>query len=176
LARTYDKKRDCPDEGCVTEVIPYYEQILKDNSATKKERVEALKYLVHFVGDVHQPLHLGNEKDRGGNSIPLRFGGRQTNLHALWDSGLILYYKKTSLVQYARLLDGRIREKDAVQWAQSDVADWSSESRQLALDVAYAVANEEVPMGYMQKSIAVVESQLCRAGIRLAHLLNRSLN
>lgn len=177
LARNYDKKRDCPDEGCVTEVIPYFEQILKDNSATKKERVEALKYLVHFVGDVHQPLHLGNEKDRGGNNIPLRFGGRQTNLHALWDSGLILYYKKTSLVQYARLLDGKIREKDAAQWTQSDVVDWSNESRKLALDVAYVpITHVEVSMGYMQKSFEVVESQLSRAGIRLAHLLNRSLN
>lgn len=174
-ARAYDQKRDCPDLACVTEVIPHYEKILKDRSATKKERLEALKYLIHFVGDVHQPLHLGNKKDKGGNNIQLNFGGSGTNLHALWDSGLILYYKKTSLVQYARMLDGKIREKDIWQWIQSGPVDWSNESRQLALDNAYAFAGGEVSMEYMQKSIETIDNQLCRAGIRLGHLLNQSL-
>lgn len=66
---TYDAERDCPSGACVTEKIHEFSGILGDRSASLPQRKDALKYLVHFVGDVHQPLHLGNKKDRGGGTL-----------------------------------------------------------------------------------------------------------
>ena len=174
-AREYNQQRDCANKKCVTEIIPKYERVLADRSAPAKERMEALKYLVHFVGDVHQPLHLGNEVDRGGNNIPLNFAGRQTNLHALWDSDLILHYKKVNLLKYACVMDQKNGKREVL--LQSQPIDWTNESRRLALDFAYSqmLTEGEAPMDYVLKSRVIIENQLCRAGIRLAHLLNQSL-
>jgi nuclease S1 len=102
----YGRRRDCPTGDCVTEVIPEMAQTLAKPRASLKDRREALKYLAHFVGDIHQPLHLGYASDRGGNRISLRYRGRNTNLHALWDQGLIQRGGK-SLVQYTRRLNCR---------------------------------------------------------------------
>lgn len=176
MAHGYNRQRDCANGECVTEIIPRYEKILRDTSASVEKRKEALMYLVHFVADAHQPLHLGNEEDKGGNNVSLNFSGRTTNLHALWDSDLIHHYKKASLVKYAHKLNRKIHEQDALRWTQSQVVDWTNESRSLALDFAYSpMLTAEVPMSYVLRSKAIIENQLCRAGVRLAHLLNRSL-
>ena len=175
-SREYSQQRDCANKECVTEIIPKYERVLNDTSAPAWERREALKYLVHFVADIHQPLHLGNEGDRGGNDVLLSFYGKQTNLHALWDSGLIFHYMKPGLPSYVRAMDQKIREQDISRWKESQPIDWTNESRLLALDFAYSpMLTGEVPMDYALKSMGIIEVQLCRAGIRLAHLLNRSL-
>lgn len=84
---TYEMSRDCPDGKCVIGAIDAQTAILKSN-ATDEKRLNALKYLVHLVGDVHQPLHAGYLDDKGGNTYQLQVLRRVTNLHALWDSGL----------------------------------------------------------------------------------------
>ena len=84
---TYDAERDCPDRACVTEKIHEFSSILR--STPLRERKDALKFLVHFVGDVHQPLHLGNLKDRGGGTLRFLYKGKVASLHYLWDGGLI---------------------------------------------------------------------------------------
>ena len=84
---TYDAERDCPDRACVKEKIHEFSSILR--STPLRERKDALKFLVHFVGDVHQPLHLGNLKDRGGGTLRFLYKGEATSLHYLWDGGLI---------------------------------------------------------------------------------------
>ena len=83
---TYDAERDCPDRACVTEKIHEFSSILR--STPLRERKDALKFLVHFVGDVHQPLHLGNLKDRGGGTLRFLYKGEATSLHYLWDGGV----------------------------------------------------------------------------------------
>ena len=85
----YDATRDCPNDACVVAKIEQFERVLADRQVSQRQRLEALKYLVHFVGDVHQPLHTSNDHDRGGNEVPVTFMGRQTNLHAVWDTGII---------------------------------------------------------------------------------------
>ena len=84
----FDAARDCPDGQCVVGAIERQRAILA-SKATDAERLQALKYLVHFVADIHQPLHAGYQDDRGGNTVQLRFLMRGSNLHALWDKGLI---------------------------------------------------------------------------------------
>ena len=89
-----------------------------------------------MVADLHQPLHLGNRKDRGGNNIRIIFQGRETNLHALWDSGLV-NINNDNLPQYVSLLVQRMSHSDQLLWNQSKILDWANESRRYALDIAY---------------------------------------
>lgn len=176
--RDYNRDRDCPDGACVVEKIKEYVRVLKGRAVPKKKDKEALMYLIHFVGDIHQPLHLGNAKDRGGNNISLVFKGRPTNLHALWDGGLI-YPAGKSLIQYARDLNRRMSSRDMERWNLSKVTEWANESRVLALDHAYVLDNPgrgALSKGYIEKSREIINLRLSQAGVRLAGLLNRLLN
>lgn len=176
-AWTYNQARDCPEKKCVTEKISEFAMILGDRNRAHNVRRDALKFLVHLVADVHQPMHLGNQADRGGNNIDVIFKGEPTNLHALWDSGLISL-DRNSLVQYAGFLDARTTESEISGWINSDVVDWSNESRRLVLKYGYPVfvtEEGELTSEYIERGRSVVEGQLRRAGVRLAHILNRTL-
>jgi hypothetical protein len=85
----FDRVRDCPDGACVIGAIERYRAVLADASKPRGERAEALKFLVHFVGDVHQPLHAGHRADKGGNEFQLNLEGEGTNLHSVWDYHLL---------------------------------------------------------------------------------------
>jgi hypothetical protein len=85
---SYQPERDCPDGKCVVGVLDRQVEVLR-TSVDDEKRLNALKYVVHFMGDIHQPLHAGYRDDRGGNSYQLQAFMRGTNLHAFWDSGLI---------------------------------------------------------------------------------------
>jgi hypothetical protein len=176
--KDYVRERDCPDGACVTEIIPKYEKILRDTSAPSGERGEALKYLVHFVGDAHQPLHVGNREDRGGNKIQVRFRGEGHNLHALWDQELIPYGKHHSVRYYAEKLAADISPDEATAWRTGTAADWTRESRQDALQTAYRgwrSPSGELSPEYVARAQKVLELRLKQAGVRLAHLLNNAL-
>lgn len=173
--RDYNKDRDCPDGACVVEKIKEYVRVLKRRAVPEKKDKEALMYLIHFVGDIHQPLHMGNARDRGGNKISLVFKGRPANLHALWDGGLI-YLAGKSLIQYASDLNRRVSSRDMEKWNLSKVTDWANESRVLALDHAYVLDHPgggSLAKGYIEKSREIINLRLSQAGVRLAGLLNR---
>jgi hypothetical protein len=80
----YDARRDCPTGDCVVAKIGTFEAVLRDKSAPPRHRLEALKFLVHLVGDISQPLHCADNQDRGGNDVHVDFMGWRTNLHAVW--------------------------------------------------------------------------------------------
>jgi hypothetical protein len=168
----YDRRRDCPTGGCVTEVIPKMAQILAKPRASLKDRREALKYLAHFVGDIHQPLHLGYASDRGGNRISLRYRGRNTNLHALWDQGLIQRGRK-SLVQYARQLNCRRTVSIPLKNLREEVIRWGLESRKIVLNSVYNFnAKSGLSPNYITRSRVILNRRMCKAGTRLAGILN----
>ena len=169
---TYDRKRDCPDKTCVTEKILEFSKILSNRSLSSRERKDALKYLVHFVGDVHQPLHLGNKKDRGGGTLHFLYKGKTVSLHYLWDGGLI-NWNEESLAKYAVHLSGRASQEEILTWNQSTVSDWANESRSLALKVAYKV--DDLSKNYIKRSREVIDLRLTQAGVRLAYQLNQLL-
>jgi hypothetical protein len=174
--RTYEKNRDCPDGACVVEKIRDFSRAMLNEELSPKKRKEALMYLIHFVGDVHQPLHLGNARDRGGNSIRLSFKGKTTNLHALWD-GKLIYFAGKSLVQYSTDLSRRTTESG--KWNSSKVAEWANESRTLALNHAYMPGRSSkmrLSKKYIETSREIIELRLSQAGVRLAGLLNRLLS
>jgi S1/P1 Nuclease len=86
---TYDPRRDCPTADRVVAKIGAFEAVLRDRSAAPRQRLETLKWLVHLVADVNQPLHASDNGDRGGNDVHVDFMGRRTNLHAVWDTGIL---------------------------------------------------------------------------------------
>lgn len=137
------------------------------SSATDEKRPLALKYVVHLVGDIHQPLHAGYAEDRGGNSYQLQAFMRGSNLHALWDTGLIRNTGEDATTMSKRLITQSLRVPqsfNAVQVAQESCAI-------LAKPEFYP--ERTVGLGYVQKYTPVMEHQLIIAGTRLESLLNR---
>ncbi len=167
-----------PDDGNtdVGEAIRDQEAVLSDVSRSRAERANALKFLVHFVGDVHQPMHVGRDGDRGGNDVTVQWFGRQTNLHSVWDSGIIGHHG-LSYTEYTDFLD-HISVEDVARW-QADASDvWIHES-QVLREIAYeAMGENEVPsLGYDYRNAMTphIERRIVQAGIRLAGVLNRAL-
>src|SRR6516225_2675402 len=120
----YDAARDCPQDACVVAKIEQFEHVLKDRQLPERQRLEALKYIVHFVGDAHQPLHVSNNHDRGGNDDPVIFMGLPTNLHAVWDSGIIAPAIKGNERAYALQLVQHITEEQHQRWSEGTLISW----------------------------------------------------
>lgn len=171
----YSRRRDCSEGNCVVEKIREFERKLRTRKGSQQHRKEVLMYLVHFVADVHQPLHLGNAEDRGGNTIKIVAGKETTNLHAVWDHDLI-HLKGQSLLNYATRLARDITRQEAAAWVESGVTGWANESRKLALHQVYPLelsSDGELSARYVAAGRNTVELQLKKAGVRLAHLLNK---
>lgn len=143
---------------------------LKSKQTTAEDRAFYLRFLVHLVGDVHQPMHAGHAKDRGGNEIQLTFFGRPTNLHSLWDSGLI-DSRQLSFSEYASFID----TANPVQirtWLASSPADWIRESANYSAAL-YAIPEKNLSYAYVYQQLPLVDLRLAQAGVRLAGLLNQ---
>jgi len=134
----FNLKRDCPKEGCVVSAIIKYAKVLRSQDASPAERTEALKFLIHFVQDIHQPLHVSRARDKGGNDIKVEFFHDRTNLHRLWDSGLIRRTKKPWSAYAAELQQG-ITPEQLAKWKSTDPVEWATESYRLTLSHAYGV-------------------------------------
>jgi nuclease S1 len=205
-ASSFDAGRDCKGDNCVVAAIQRFTGVLGDSNADPRARVEALKFLVHFVGDIHQPLHCETdlskfpppEGDRGGNKISLTYFGKPMNFHSLWDGGLIEDALDVELGPHftpdlqataaeAAKLNQKIRASDAAAWAPEGLSahldtatvDWANESHALA-QTAYRQLPTPRHHGweeaYRDQEWPVVETQLTRAGVRLAKILNETLH
>jgi hypothetical protein len=119
----YEAERDCPEGQCAVEAIDRQRAVL-GSSAPDEKRLEALKYVVHLVGDLHQPLHAGYAEDKGGNQYQLQAFMQGSNLHALWDSGLIRNLNEDAGAMTTRLLaqrlPGQATEVSAARIAEDD--------------------------------------------------------
>lgn len=148
--------------------------IAKDPSKTKEERKQALYFVVHIVGDVHQPMHTGHAEDKGGNDIKMTYRGKDTNLHSLWDSGLLDYQGLTYTEmgqQYSVLPDAERK-----QWqATTDPAEWLWESYQESSKLyAEAAQNPNPDYTYYPAHADILKQRIEQAGVRLAALLNEA--
>lgn len=141
----------------------------KENS--KEDRAFYLRMLVHFVGDLHMPLHTGNKHDYGGNKVKIKWFGEPTNLHSLWDSGMIENYKM-SYTELAFNLDITSKEENK-KLGKGTLVDWAHESRLLALKVYESAKNDEnLSYKYMYEQFPLVRTQLQKGGVRLAKVLD----
>ena len=148
--------------------------IIVDKNTPDADREIYLRFLVHFLGDMMQPMHTGREEDLGGNLIKIQFFKKDTNLHSLWDSGLI-DNTKYSYTEYARVLD--VKSKEEINQIQSgSLEDWLYESHQAANQLYASVKpGENNSYDYQQQYNALLERQLLHAGLRLAKILNEVL-
>ena len=148
--------------------------IIVDKNTPNADREIYLRFLVHFLGDMMQPMHTGREEDLGGNLIKIQFFKKDTNLHSLWDSGLI-DNTKYSYTEYSRVLD--VKSKEEINQIQSgSLEDWLYESHQAANQLYASVKpGENYSYDYQQQYNALLERQLLHAGLRLAKILNEVL-
>lgn len=109
---SYVPARDCPNDACVIGAVTTQLATLMDRTRPDSARASALKFVVHFIGDLHQPLHGGERHDKGGNDVKVTFKGKSTNLHALWDSGLLLSFGQTDAEIVRQLSDEIGRRTD----------------------------------------------------------------
>src|SRR5262244_3862303 len=114
-ATTYDRERDCPQRNCIVEAVTWYFNVLKSNDSPLAEKQLALDYLVHLVGDLHQPLHVGFLDDVGGTKTKVTFQGKVQTLHELWDTGM-LETEKGTVRAMAKLLDEGLSTDDQTAW------------------------------------------------------------
>jgi hypothetical protein len=153
--------------------IPAMIAELKDKSLSGEQRRNALYFLIHLVGDLHQPLHVGRDEDAGGNKIVVYWFDKKTNLHSLWDT-MLIEFQQYSYSEYAKLLD--IADPEKVKaWQSGSLEDWFYESHVLS-DVVYDASPNEAKLGYkynfqFQK---ILDEQLLKGGVRLAALLNQA--
>jgi hypothetical protein len=149
------------------------ERTLKRPGSTKEQKAEALKFLIHLVGDAHQPTHISGEEDKRDHTIQIQFDGKGTNLHSLWDSQL-LDKQGLSDTQLATELD-KATPVQIKQWQSENILYWISESYQIGSQL-YSEVKSESKLGddYYQKHIGTVDERIEKAGIRLAGMLNEA--
>ena len=176
----YDAKwsKDDAKHGCVVDKIHEFAAILKDKSKPVEERRKALRFLIHFIEDMHQPCHVGDNSDRGGNDTQVRYFDRGTNMHSLWDGGMLA---RMSNDEDYWLKDLATLDTEEARKAGSEgtVEDWATESLHAARE-AYVdpLTGQRIKSGaklgldYHNKNIPVVKERMYRAGIRLAKVLN----
>lgn len=172
----YQAGRDCKGGNCVVGAIAAQAVVLGDKDRPLAERAEALKFVVHFVGDVHQPLHAGYASDKGGNSVQVSIGGKGTNLHSLWDGKLLdtAGLDEAAYLAHLRVLPVVVPLPAAV--LPPDGANWAQQACTLAMQPGFYPAAAKLPADYATTWRPVAEEQLRRAGTQLALLLNALLD
>lgn len=169
----YEMQRDCRNGDCVIEAIQRQSAILADRSKPRAERLQALKFVVHFVGDVHQPLHASNTRDRGGNDFQVNYRGQGSNLHRLWDSGLL---KSADLDEDAYL--HRLQTlplPGAEVFSLSAPVRWAEQSCKAVLQPGFYPASAKLDDSYYTRFRPLAEQYLRQGGAHLAQLLNATL-
>ena len=184
VCKPFDLKPACADGNCVSAQVTRNTKLLADKSLPMRERLMALAFLVHFVGDLHMPLHAVDRGDLGGNRVKASYGifaGSRLNLHAIWDG----YLAERAISTPPGGAKGLLSEIHPGM-ADGTVEDWSRESWQVAHDATYATAMGD-PCGpvparatldnaKIEALIPVARQQVVRGGVRLARLLDEALD
>jgi S1/P1 Nuclease len=183
----FDRKRDCPEPAanptspwrdCVTDRILFFEGRLGDTSLSPSERAQALKFLVHFIGDIHQPFHTYGD-DRGGNGISVTFLGSsicgtfKCNLHAVWDDQII-EDQNLSEKKYTERLLQEIKDNNWERLSGGEPTTWANASHHYA-EEAVAPNGALITHVYVAEESKIVDAELALGGLRLARVLNRIL-
>lgn len=166
---TYEDVESNPD-GKVVMMIEKFVKELKTGKLTAKQQAEYLKMLVHMVGDLHQPLHVGKPGDRGGNDLKVKWAGGDSNLHRVWDSDMI-DDTKLSYTEFAQSL-GKPSAETVKKWQQTSVREWAKESMALRPQV-YNIGKGNLGYRYSYVNMPFVRERILQAGVRMAGLLNQ---
>jgi hypothetical protein len=174
-----------PAQACLVDRLKAFEAELGDPKTPQAEKIVALKFVLHFVGDIHQPLHVADNHDHGGNCVLLSLGGpRSVSLHSYWDTRVISGINEDAEV-LADQLRAQIKPAEKSAWERGDPTSWALESHQVAETVVYSLKSPPgcpqdatpiaPPANYEADVRGAVTTQLQKAGVRLAYVLNRAL-
>ena len=164
----YGRTRRSPD-GDVVAALERFVAVLRYDGSSREDKLAALKFIAHFVGDVHQPLHVGRASDRGGNGFRVSWFGESSNLHRVWDSEVISRLR-LSPKRLARTLESRAPQEVAA-WRQDSPMTWVDESMALR-PLVYNMRGRGLGRAYLREAGPVVQERLLQAGVRLAALLD----
>ena len=168
---TYDTMPKEPAGDVVTAVNDLVAE-LKSKELSAEKEAEALKMLIHLVGDMHCPMHLGRSTDLGGNKRPVRYFGRSTNLHSVWDTSLVESAHNWGYTEWRQQID-RVSQAEAEAIAAGTPAEWVAETLGICQQVYEATPEgANLSYDYVAAQTPVVEQQFLRGGLRLARLLN----
>ena len=170
LDKNYSEVEPSPNGDLVTGIQKCIE-ILKNQNSTEADRIFYLKMLIHLIGDLHQPMHVGRAEDKGGNDIQLQWFGKGSNLHRVWDSNMINDYgmSYTELSKKLPVLD----KEQIKEIKKGTVLEWVKESQELVNEIYSSVGKgEKLGYSYSYKYWNTVEKQLQKGGLRLAQVLN----
>jgi hypothetical protein len=185
ICQPFDLTAPCKDGNCVSAQIERDVKLLRDKATPRKDRVQALVFLIHFVGDLHQPLHAGDKTDKGGNDAKAAYGILVTprlNLHSIWDG-----YLAERAISAAPSLVRRYSAADRREMAAGTVTDWSRESWKIAHDSVYTSAMKGDPCAptperstldnaTIESLVPVARLEVERGGLRLAKLLDEAFS
>ncbi len=177
-----------PAQGCLLDKIEQFADELRSFATPEPEKILALKFLLHLVGDLHQPLHVADNNDRGGNdvSVLLSDGTQTDNLHSYWDNPLVQRLGNNPQT-IGEALGKQITKAKADAWSKGTVTDWAKESFRQAKSVAYNFTGVQQFTGdhgargvhlnavYDNRALPAVREQLSKSGVRLAAVLNNAL-
>lgn len=164
----FDQKRN--KEGDIIEALFRMDETLRDPKKSKEDKAFALKFMVHLMGDVHQPLHVGLAEDRGGNNVRVKWFKAESNLHTIWDESII-DFQQLSYTEYATFLNHYTKDEKK-DISKGTFIDWAKESQDLRSVVYDTGASENLSYEYQFKAKPIVEERLKKAGLRLATVLN----
>ena len=169
----YVPRKHCPDGNCVVGAIEAQRRILADRTQSDAARAQALKFVVHFVGDAHQPLHAGYAHDKGGNTFQIQLDGKGSNLHTLWDRDLVAH-AKMSEDRYLQHLQ-RMPLPPRARIDSRSPAAWARASCRIVLRDGFYPPRPRIEPAYFAQWRPTVDAQLRIAGHRLALLINEAL-
>jgi hypothetical protein len=173
-----DLRADCPQGNCVLVKTQEFVTVLANRQAAPEARLEGLKFVLHFVADLHQPLHCEDNRDKGGNTQAVIFEGHPDNLHWVWDTGLVQAINRDPQ-SLAAELERETTDAQRATWQTGSVETWVLESHRLAQSAAYrrswASGIPVLNQAYDDRAEAVIKVQLEKAAVRLAFLLNQRL-
>lgn len=174
----YDPQRDCPHAACVVAQIEKDLRILSNRKLGEGIRADALRFLIHFVADIHQPLHAEDNDDKGGNQVRVTMGRERANLHRVWDADVVEVQGRDSGLAAGAILRA-VSPAQHQAWASGTPTGWANEAHAIARDQIYPplAGRHEVrlPRDYAWRQAGLARMQLAKAGIRLAWLLNNTL-
>jgi hypothetical protein len=160
---------EAPKEGDIIQAINTYVAMLKAGNLSKEDEAFTLKCLIHLIGDIHQPLHVGNGTDKGGNDVKVTYFWESSNLHRVWDTGMI-DGQNLSYTEYVEWID-IASDARISQWKSDDVMVWVNESISFRPQIYDLPESKKINYRYNYDNIATVNQRLLQAGIRLAGLL-----
>ncbi|CAN5486834.1 S1/P1 nuclease [soil metagenome] len=166
---TYEETEKNPD-GDIIWALEKSIAGLKEGGLSEKEEYEYLKFLMHMVGDIHQPLHVGTGEDLGGNHVRVQWMGNNSNLHRVWDSDMI-NSRQMSYTEISKNIDV-VAEELVREWQSATVREWAEESMSYREDVYNLPDDHRIGYEYRFQNYDIVQKRLLQAGVRLAAVLN----